>query len=97
MSKDNRIFDLEERLIDFAVRIICTAESLPKTRAGNHIAGQLIRCGPSLAPISIFVIQHTVKLIRHFKLALMGNRGIGKDYKIILDAAMCCSRCLLIL
>ncbi|MBI2470482.1 MAG: four helix bundle protein [Planctomycetes bacterium] len=50
MSKDNRIFDLEERLIDFAVRIIRTAESLPKTRTGNHIAGQLIRCGTSPAP-----------------------------------------------
>ncbi|KKO19072.1 MAG: four helix bundle protein [Candidatus Brocadia sp.] len=50
MSKDKRIFDLEERLIDFAVRIIRTTESLPKTRVGNHIAGQLIRCGTSSAP-----------------------------------------------
>src|SRR3989338_4066972 len=49
MSKDKRQFDLEERLIDFAVRIIRTAESLPKTRVGNHIAGQLIRCGTSPA------------------------------------------------
>lgn len=49
MSKENRIFDLEERLIDFAVRIIHTAESLPKTKVGNHIAGQLIRCGTSTA------------------------------------------------
>jgi hypothetical protein len=37
MSNDNRIFNLEERLIDFAVRIIRTAESLPKTKAGKHI------------------------------------------------------------
>jgi four helix bundle protein len=50
MSKENRTYDLEERLIDFAVRIIRTAESLPKTRVGNHIAGQLIRCGTSSAP-----------------------------------------------
>ena len=50
MSKDKRIFDLEDRLIDFAVRIIRTAESLPKTKVGNHIAGQLIRCGTSPAP-----------------------------------------------
>ena len=50
MSKDSRTFDLEERLIDFAVRIIRTAESLPKTKVGNHIAGQLIRCGTSPAP-----------------------------------------------
>ncbi len=50
MSKDKRIFDLQERLIDFAVRIIQTAETLPKTKVGNHIAGQLIRCGTSPAP-----------------------------------------------
>ena len=50
MSKDKRTFDLEERLIDFAVRIIRIAESLPKTRVGNHIAGQLVRCGTSPAP-----------------------------------------------
>ena len=50
MLNDKRVFDLEERLIDFAVRIIRTAEFLPKTRAGNHIAGQRIRCGTSPAP-----------------------------------------------
>ena len=50
MSKECRIFDLEERLIDFAVRIIRIAESLPKTKVGKHIAGQLIRCGTSSAP-----------------------------------------------
>ena len=50
MSKDNRKFDLEERLIDFAVRIIRKAESLPKTRVANHISGQIIRYGTSPAP-----------------------------------------------
>jgi four helix bundle protein len=50
MSKEKRLFDLEERLIDFAVRIIHTSELLPKTRVGNHISGQLIRSGTSPAP-----------------------------------------------
>ena len=50
MSKESRIFDLEERLIDFAVQIIRTAESLPQTKVGNHVSGQLIRCGTSPAP-----------------------------------------------
>ena len=50
MSKEIREFDLEERLIDFAVRIIRTAELLPKSKVGNHIAAQLIRCGSSPAP-----------------------------------------------
>ena len=50
MSKDKRTFDLEERLIDFAVRIIRIAESLPKTKVGKHVSGQIIRCGTSPAP-----------------------------------------------
>ena len=50
MTKENKEFNLEDRLIDFAVRIIYVAESLPKTKAGNHIAGQLIRCGTAPAP-----------------------------------------------
>ena len=49
MSKEEKVFDLEDRLIDFAVRVIRTAESLPKTRSGKHISGQLIRCGTSPA------------------------------------------------
>jgi four helix bundle protein len=47
---ESKTYDLEERLIDFAVRIIRMAESLPKTRVGIHISGQLIRCGTSPAP-----------------------------------------------
>ena len=40
-------YDLEDRLLKFAVDIIELTESLPNTRAGNHIAGQLLRCGTS--------------------------------------------------
>jgi len=43
-------YDLEERLLDFAVRIIEIVEALPNTRTGNHIAGQLLRCGTSPGP-----------------------------------------------
>jgi four helix bundle protein len=45
-----KAYDLEERLIDFAVRIIRMVESLPNSRVGNHFAGQLLRCGTSPAP-----------------------------------------------
>ena len=44
-----RKFNLEERLIDFAVMIIEISESLSSTRAGNHIAGQVVRSGTSPA------------------------------------------------
>jgi four helix bundle protein len=42
-------FDLEERLINFAVLIIEIANELPNTKVGNHLSGQLVRCGTSPA------------------------------------------------
>ena len=36
-------YDLENRLLEFAADIVELTESLPNTRAGNHIAGQLLR------------------------------------------------------
>ncbi len=42
--------DLEDRLINFAVRVLNVTESLPNTKAGNHIAGQLVRSDTSPAP-----------------------------------------------
>jgi four helix bundle protein len=49
MLKEPCKFDIEDRLIEFGVRIIRLAEALPKTRVGNHIAGQIIRSGTSPA------------------------------------------------
>jgi four helix bundle protein len=40
-------FDLEDTLLDFSARIIRLVDALPNTRAANHIAGQLLRCGTS--------------------------------------------------
>ena len=50
ISSQSRADELEDRLIDFAVRIIKLASHLPKTPAGRHIAGQIVRCGTSPAP-----------------------------------------------
>ena len=38
-----RIYDLEDRLVDYTCRMIDVVEALPNTRAGNYIAGQLIK------------------------------------------------------
>ena len=43
-------YDLEDRLIDFAVRIIRLTEALPNTKAGTHVAGQILRSGTAPAP-----------------------------------------------
>jgi four helix bundle protein len=42
-------FDLEERLIKFALSIIEISEKLPNTTAGRHFSGQLLRSGTSPA------------------------------------------------
>ena len=42
--------DIQERLIDFAVAVIQFTSQLPKTQAGKHVSGQLLRSGTSPAP-----------------------------------------------
>lgn len=42
MEKERK-YDLENQLIDFTCRMIDVVEALPNTRAGNYIAGQLVR------------------------------------------------------
>ncbi len=44
-----RAFDLEERLIIFAVDLIRMVELLPNSSAGNHIRNQKMRSGTSPA------------------------------------------------
>jgi four helix bundle protein len=46
----HRKFDLEDRLLEFASAVIDLSESLPSTRAGNHVAGQILRSGTSPYP-----------------------------------------------
>jgi len=50
MNEKTERYNLQDRLIDFAVRIMSVVEALPSTRIGNHIAGQLVRSGTSPAP-----------------------------------------------
>ena len=44
LRKEKKVFDLEDRLIDFAVRMIA-AESLPKNKVRNPVSGQRFRSG----------------------------------------------------
>jgi hypothetical protein len=49
MAKE-RAYDLQDRLIDFAVRIIKLSGALPETTAGKHVSSQILRSGTSPAP-----------------------------------------------
>ena len=48
-SKDSK-YDLEDRLIAFAIVLADIVDELPTTRLGNYLGGQLVRsgCSPAL-------------------------------------------------
>ncbi len=45
MKDNERKFDLENRLVDFADMVIDVVEQLPNGKAANHLGGQLVRSG----------------------------------------------------
>jgi four helix bundle protein len=46
-STNGKEFDLEERLLGYAAGVICLVERVPRTAAGSHVAGQLLRSATS--------------------------------------------------
>ncbi len=44
---NNKKFDLEERLIDFAAEVVLFVENLPDKKSASHLGGQLLRSGTS--------------------------------------------------
>jgi len=48
--RKEREYDLQDRLVDYAVRIIKLSEALPDTKAGKHVSIQILRSGTSPAP-----------------------------------------------
>jgi four helix bundle protein len=49
-ERSGRKYDLEERLLEFASAVIDLSERLPPSRAGNHVANQILRSGTSPYP-----------------------------------------------
>ena len=49
MTEEKRKYDLEPRLIKFSVLIISITGKVFKTKAGSHLAGQLVRSGTAPA------------------------------------------------
>jgi four helix bundle protein len=50
LTSQSRADELEERLVEFAVQVVKLSAGLPRTPAGKHIAGQILRSGTSPAP-----------------------------------------------
>jgi len=78
-------YDLEERLINFAVAMIKTAERLPKSFAGNHLAGQLVRSGtaPALHYGEAISAESRNDFIHKMKIALKELRETNNCLKIV--------------
>ena len=85
-----KIFDLEERLVEFSCRIIEVVEASPNTRAGNYIAGQLIRCG--LAPALLYgeaqSAESRMDFIHKMKIVLKELKETRVCLKIITKSEM---------
>ena len=83
-------FDLKDRLIDYAVRIIRLTEALPNTKAGTHVAGQILRSGTSPAPNygEALAAESQADFIHKLKIALKELRETEIWLKIIAKAKM---------
>src|SRR2546425_686783 len=93
-----RKYDLEDRLLEFAATVIEVSEKLPNTRAGNHLAGQLLRAGTSpygnhgeaQAPESAEDFIHKMKVClkelretRRWARLILRQGWIGNDAKLV--------------
>ncbi|MDQ6761129.1 MAG: four helix bundle protein [Bacteroidota bacterium] len=87
---EEKKFDLEDRLVDFSCRVIEVVEALPSTRAGNYIAGQLIRCGlaPSLLYGEAQSAESRMDFVHKMKINLKELKETRVCLKIITKSVM---------
>lgn len=83
-------FDLKDRLIGYAVRIIRLTEALPNTKAGAHVAGQILRSGTSPAPNygEALAAESQADFVHKLKIALKELRETEIWLQIIARAKM---------
>jgi len=83
-------FDLQDRFIDFAVRIIRLSEAIPESKAGKHICSQVLRSGTSPAPNygEAQSAESKADFIHKLKIALKELRETEIWLKIIIRAEL---------
>ncbi len=81
----NRVFDLEDRLIDFVLKVDDIIEVLPNTKLANHIANQLVRAcsSPALNYGEAQSAVSTKDFVHKFKIILKELRETRVCLKII--------------
>jgi len=84
MVKDGA-YDLKDRLINYAVRIIRLTENLPPSKAGSHISQQILRSGTSPAANygEALAAESQADFIHKLKIALKELRETEIWMKII--------------
>ena len=89
-ENNQKKFDLQERLIDYAVRIIKVSEQLPDTKAGKHVSSQILRSGTSSAPNygEAQSAESRADFIYKLKIALKELRETEVWLKIIIKAKL---------
>ena len=81
----DRIYDLDDRLINFASDVLDITEGLPRTIAGNYLAGQLVRCGtaPCLQYAEAQGAESPADFIHKMKVALKELRETFSGLRLI--------------
>ena len=89
-KSNHKNFDLRDRFINYAIRIIKISENLPDTKAGKHICAQVLRSGTSPAPNygEAQSAESNADFIHKLKIALKELREIEVWLKIILRAEL---------
>ncbi len=89
MTKE-REFDLQDRFVDCAVRIIKLSEALPETKAGKHVSSQILMSGTSPAPNygEAQSAESKADFVHKLKVALKELRETEIWLKIIAKAKM---------
>ena len=83
-------YDLEDRLLKFAVDVMRLVEELPDNRAGNHVAGQLLRSSTSPLPnhAEAQSAESTNDFIHKFKICLKELRESHRWLRLIESAPL---------
>lgn len=99
MEIKERKFDINDRLIDFAVGIIKICESIGNSRAGAHMASQLLRSGtsPSLNYGEAMSAESRSDFIHKLKIALKELRETKNIILIIQKANLSANKELMML
>ena len=83
-------YDLQDRLVDYAVGIIKLSEALPDTKAGKHVCVQILRSGTAPAPnySEAQGAESRADFIHKLKVALKELRETEAWLKIVVRAKM---------